>query len=83
MLAQPDIFVTGDMVFHTEEIREHFAVYTPADFLRDFYIKHQSPRRDWRGLWLGSDPREISANYRLSAEFCQIAGGTPLEMLSH
>lgn len=36
VLAQPDILVTGDMDFHTEEIREHFAVYAPADFLRDF-----------------------------------------------
>lgn len=36
VLAQPDIVLTGDKDFHTTEIKEHFAVYTPADFLRDF-----------------------------------------------
>ncbi|ADY55515.1 protein of unknown function DUF132 [Syntrophobotulus glycolicus DSM 8271] len=36
MVAQPDILVTGDFDFHTPEIQEHFAVMTPADFLRAF-----------------------------------------------
>ncbi|MDR6224358.1 hypothetical protein [Desmospora profundinema] len=36
VLVQPDIILSGDEDFHTREIREHFAVYTPADFLRDF-----------------------------------------------
>lgn len=39
IIAQPDILVTGDYDFHTPEIREHFAVYTPADFLKSFGIK--------------------------------------------
>ncbi|UJL46958.1 putative toxin-antitoxin system toxin component, PIN family [Virgibacillus sp. NKC19-16] len=34
--VKPDIFVTGDKDFHTEEIQEFLVVYTPADFLRDF-----------------------------------------------
>ena len=36
ILAQPDVLVTGDYDFHTPEIQEYFAVYTPADFLRTF-----------------------------------------------
>lgn len=36
ILAEPDIMISGDKDFHTQEIREYFAVYTPADFLRDF-----------------------------------------------
>jgi putative PIN family toxin of toxin-antitoxin system len=36
ILSNPDIVITGDKDFHTEEIREYFAVYTAADFLRDF-----------------------------------------------
>jgi putative PIN family toxin of toxin-antitoxin system len=36
VLAQPDILISGDKDFHTQEIREHLAVYTPADFLRYF-----------------------------------------------
>lgn len=36
ILAQPDIFVTGDKDFHTQEIKEHFAIYTPIEFLRSF-----------------------------------------------
>lgn len=38
IIAQPDILVTGDYDFHTPEIREHFAVYTPADFLRAYFM---------------------------------------------
>jgi putative PIN family toxin of toxin-antitoxin system len=34
VLAQPDILVSGDKDFHTAEIREYFAVYTPAHFLQ-------------------------------------------------
>ncbi len=36
MIAQPDILINGDLDFHTPEIQEYFAVYTPADFLRCF-----------------------------------------------
>lgn len=36
MVAQPDIIVTGDLDFHTPEIKEYFTVMTPADFLRAF-----------------------------------------------
>jgi putative PIN family toxin of toxin-antitoxin system len=36
MIAQPDVLVTGDQDFHTPEIQEYFAVYTPADFIRYF-----------------------------------------------
>jgi putative PIN family toxin of toxin-antitoxin system len=36
MITQPDVFVTGDYDFHTEEIREYFAVYTPSEFLHFF-----------------------------------------------
>ena len=36
IIAQPDILVTGDYDFHTNEIREYFAVYTPAEFLQYF-----------------------------------------------
>ena len=36
ILAQPDVLVTGDYDFHTPEIQEYFAVYTPGDFLRTF-----------------------------------------------
>lgn len=36
ILAQPDILITGDYDFHTAEIQEYFAVYTPADFWRTF-----------------------------------------------
>lgn len=36
ILSQPDILITGDYDFHTNEIKEYFAVYTPADFLRTF-----------------------------------------------
>lgn len=36
ILAEPDILVTGDHDFHTHGIQEHFAVYTPVDFLRNF-----------------------------------------------
>lgn len=36
ILAQPDILVTGDRDFHTSEIKEYFAVYTPVEFLRNF-----------------------------------------------
>ncbi|GAX92045.1 PIN domain nuclease [Effusibacillus lacus] len=40
VIAQPDILISGDQDFHTKEIREYFAVYTPAEFLRYFgYIK--------------------------------------------
>lgn len=40
VIAQPDILITGDRDFHTSEIREYFAVYTPAEFLRYFgYLK--------------------------------------------
>jgi len=35
ILAEPDIMISGDKDFHTQEIREYFTVYTPADFLRD------------------------------------------------
>ena len=36
ILAEPDILVTGDHDFHTHEIQEHFAVYTPVDFVKNF-----------------------------------------------
>lgn len=36
VLAQPDILISGDSHFHTAVIKQYFAVYTPADFLRDF-----------------------------------------------
>lgn len=36
MIAQPDILITGDLDFHTPDIQEYFAVYTPADFIRYF-----------------------------------------------
>jgi putative PIN family toxin of toxin-antitoxin system len=36
ILCQPDILISGDKDFHTEEIQEHFAIYTPGDFLRFF-----------------------------------------------
>lgn len=36
MVAQPDIFITGDRDFYTSEIREYFAIYTPAEFLQYF-----------------------------------------------
>lgn len=35
-MAKPDFIISGDKDFHTQDIREYFAVYTPADFLRDF-----------------------------------------------
>lgn len=36
MVAQPDILITGDMDFHTPEIREHFTIMTPREFLNFF-----------------------------------------------
>lgn len=36
LLAQPDIFISGDQDFHTPEIQEHLVVYTPAQFLKYF-----------------------------------------------
>lgn len=36
ILAQPDILISGDADFHTEQIKQYFAIYSPADFLRDF-----------------------------------------------
>jgi len=36
ILAEPDVLITGDYDFHTDEIREYFAVYTPGEFLRNF-----------------------------------------------
>jgi putative PIN family toxin of toxin-antitoxin system len=36
IIAQPDILVTADFDFHTSEIQEYFAVYTPSDFLKYF-----------------------------------------------
>ncbi|MFT9494593.1 MULTISPECIES: putative toxin-antitoxin system toxin component, PIN family [Bacillota] len=36
IIAEPDVFVTGDKDFHTKEIKDYLVVYTPADFLRDF-----------------------------------------------
>ena len=41
ILAQPDMLITGDYDFHTPEIRANFAVYTPADFLRNFNSNDQ------------------------------------------
>lgn len=38
MVAQPDIVVTGDLDFHTPEIKEHFTIMTPGDFLTAFSI---------------------------------------------
>jgi len=35
------MLITGDYDFHTSEIQEYFAVYTPADFLRNFNAKDQ------------------------------------------
>ena len=40
IIAQPDILVTGDYDFHTHEIREHFAVYTPSEFIQYFGNLH-------------------------------------------
>jgi len=34
--SKSDMFITGDKDFHTTEIREYIAVYTPDDFLRNF-----------------------------------------------
>lgn len=36
IIAQPDILVTGDYDFHTNEIREYLVVYTPSEFLQYF-----------------------------------------------
>lgn len=36
VIAEPDIFITGDKDFHTDEINEFLPVYTPSDFLREF-----------------------------------------------
>lgn len=36
LLAQPDIFISGDHDFHTREIKNHLVVYTPAEFLKYF-----------------------------------------------
>src|SRR5690606_21315899 len=36
LIAEPDILLTGDFDFHTQEIQEYFAVYTPAQFLKYF-----------------------------------------------
>lgn len=36
LIAKPDLFISGDKDFHTDEIKEFLVVYTPADFLRDF-----------------------------------------------
>jgi predicted nucleic acid-binding protein len=36
ILAQPDVLISGDKDFFTKEIREYFAVYTPADFFKYF-----------------------------------------------
>lgn len=41
LVAEPDILVTGDKDFFTPEIQEYFAVYTPADFLRNFGSPYQ------------------------------------------
>lgn len=35
--GKADIIVTGDMDFHTDEIREYIAVYSPGDFVYHFY----------------------------------------------
>lgn len=40
IIAHPDMLVTGDYDFHTNEIREYFAVYTPAEFLQYFGELH-------------------------------------------
>ncbi|MDN4593825.1 putative toxin-antitoxin system toxin component, PIN family [Polycladomyces subterraneus] len=34
--GKADIIITGDKDFHSDEIREYIAVYTPSDFIRDF-----------------------------------------------
>ena len=39
ILSEPDILITGDYDFHTLEIKKYFAVYTPAEFLRNFNHK--------------------------------------------
>lgn len=36
LLAQPDVLVTGDLDFHTTEIKEQLVVMTPSDFIRVF-----------------------------------------------
>jgi putative PIN family toxin of toxin-antitoxin system len=36
IIAQPDILVTVDNDFHTDEIREYFDVYTPSEFIQSF-----------------------------------------------
>jgi predicted nucleic acid-binding protein len=36
VIAEPDILITGDKDFHTDEIKEYISVYTPSDFFRDF-----------------------------------------------
>ncbi|GAB3808093.1 putative toxin-antitoxin system toxin component, PIN family [Virgibacillus kimchii] len=35
VIAEPDILITGDKDFHTDEIKKYVTVYTPSDFLRD------------------------------------------------
>jgi putative PIN family toxin of toxin-antitoxin system len=36
LIAEPDMFVTGDKDFFTQEIQEYLVVYSPTDFLRNF-----------------------------------------------
>ena len=37
IIAQPDIFITGDLDFYTPEIQEIFTILSPADFIRTYY----------------------------------------------
>lgn len=36
LIAQPDVFVSGDADFHTPDIAEYLNVYTPRQFLDRF-----------------------------------------------
>lgn len=36
VLAEPDIVITGDLDFHTSELKERFSIMTPSDFLEAF-----------------------------------------------
>ena len=40
ILAQPDLLITGDQDFHTEEIADVIEVCTPAEFLLRFRSTH-------------------------------------------
>lgn len=37
LAVEPDVFVTGDKDFHTDEIKQYLVIYTPKEFLRIFH----------------------------------------------